>query len=57
MFVRKDDNEESVKERLDVYKKQTAPLIDYYGKQGKLFAVNADLPIEQVFDEILKVVK
>ena len=57
LFVRADDNENSVKERLDVYKKQTEPLIDYYKKQGKLFAINADLPIEQVFDEILKVVK
>lgn len=57
LFIRADDNEESVRERLDVYKKQTAPLIDYYGKQGKLIVVNADLPIEKVFDEIIKVVK
>lgn len=57
LFVRDDDNPTSVKERLAVYKEQTAPLIEYYAQQGKLFPINADLPIEEVFANILKVVK
>jgi len=38
-IIRKDDQPETVLERLDVYHKQTAPLKDYYGKQGKLETV------------------
>lgn len=57
LFIRDDDNTESVKERLTVYKTQTAPLIEYYENQGKLFPIDADLPIEEVFTNILKVVK
>ena len=55
LIVRKDDNHKTVKERLDVYKHQTEPLIDYYGKQGKLINVNGDQPIEKVFEDIVKV--
>lgn len=36
LYQRADDNAETVKARLDTYKSQTAPLIDYYQKQGKL---------------------
>ena len=55
--VREDDNAESVKERLAVYKTQTEPLIEYYAKQGKLLPINADLPIKEVFESIMKVVR
>ena len=57
LFVREDDNPVSVQERLVVYKNQTAPLIDYYAKQGKLFPIDADCSVNQVFANILKVVK
>ena len=46
---------ETVKERLAVYANQTAPLIDYYKKQGKLISVDGDKSITEVFDEIVKV--
>jgi adenylate kinase len=36
LVIRDDDKEDVVKERMIIYHKQTAPLIDYYGKQGKL---------------------
>ena len=55
LTIRKDDNPETVKERLEVYHNQTAPLIEYYGKQGKLVKVNGDQPIDKVFEEIVKV--
>ena len=54
LIIRKDDNPETVKERLEVYQTRTAPLIDYYGEQGKILNVNGDLPIEEVFKEIVK---
>lgn len=57
LTVRADDNPVSVKERLAVYKSQTAPLIDYYGKQGKLFPIDADYSVEEVFANVLKVIK
>lgn len=55
LVIRKDDNPETVKERLAVYAKQTAPLIDYYTKQGKLKSVDGDKSITEVFEQIVKV--
>ena len=57
LITRADDNEQTVKERLSVYQTQTAPLIDYYQKQGKLLTVNGDNAIEDVFAEIVEVLK
>ncbi len=54
LVVRKDDNPETVKERLEVYESSTVPLINYYAKQGKLIDVNGDQSIEKVFEEIVK---
>ncbi len=55
LVTRKDDTPETVKERLAVYQAQTQPLIDYYGKAGKVKDVDGNLPIDQVFAEIEKV--
>lgn len=55
LITRKDDTVETVKERLSVYSKNTAPLVDFYKEQGKLFLVNGNLSINEVFDEIVKV--
>jgi adenylate kinase len=55
LTIRKDDNPETVKERLSVYQKQTLPLIEYYSKQGKLVKVDGNRLITQVFEEIVKV--
>ena len=49
---RKDDNEETFKKRLEVYRDQTAPLIPYYEKQGKLRGVDGMGSIEAVSAEI-----
>lgn len=45
---RADDNPESLKKRLAVYRKDTAPLLDYYRKQGKLETVDGMAPIDEV---------
>ena len=57
LYTRKDDNPVAVRERLSVYEKQTLPLTAYYGEQGKLFRINGDLPVGEVFSEIEKVLK
>ena len=43
--------------RLNVYTASTAPLIDYYEKQGKLVTVNGMNKIEEVFKEITEALK
>lgn len=53
LYQRADDNPETVKSRLDTYFEQTAPLIGYYEKQGKLFTVKCgNMTPAQVFTEI-----
>lgn len=55
LYVRKDDNAEAVKERFTVYANQTEPLISYYKKKNVLKNVDGDKPINEVFEEITKV--
>ena len=43
---RPDDREEAIENRLKVYEKQTAPLIDYYKKKKTLVEVSGDLEVE-----------
>ena len=45
---RSDDNPESLKKRLAVYHRDTAPLLDYYRKQGKVETVDGMAPVEDV---------
>ncbi len=55
LITRKDDNPETVKSRLAVYREQTEPLEEYYSAQGKLVNVDGNKNIEDVFAEIVKV--
>jgi adenylate kinase len=57
LYQREDDKRETVVQRINVYTQQTAPLIDFYKKEGLLFEVNGSLPIEQVTDKLMKIVK
>ncbi len=52
LYTRDDDKEETVKNRLKVYKKQTQPLIDYYDKKGILTTIDGELGAETVFVKI-----
>ena len=52
---RKDDTEETVKERLDIYDSQTQPLIDYYGSRSLLSVVDGTKGINEVFESICKI--
>ncbi|MBF9131465.1 adenylate kinase [Plantactinospora sp. S1510] len=48
LFQRDDDKAETIAERLREYANKTAPLIDYYGAQGKLVGIDATGPVEDV---------
>jgi adenylate kinase len=48
LYQRDDDKAETVAERLRVYSRDTAPLIDYYGAQSKLVGIDATGPVEDV---------
>ena len=53
LYQRKDDNPETVGSRLEVYNAQTAPLIDYYAKQGKILNfTGSEAPASVLFEEI-----
>jgi len=51
---REDDSELTIRERMKTYKKETHPLIEYYQKQGLLAKIDADRDIEEVFEELCK---
>lgn len=55
LIQRDDDNEKSVKNRLDVYNSQTAVLIDYYENKGVLKTIRGEKSPEEVFDQIKEV--
>ncbi|MFL5184206.1 MAG: adenylate kinase [Microvirga sp.] len=50
--VRKDDNPDVFKTRLDAYRKQTAPLSAYYDSKGMLRTVDGMKPIDEVTDAV-----
>lgn len=45
---RKDDNEDTIRRRLEVYREQTAPLINYYKSREKLVTIDGDQSMEEV---------
>ncbi len=56
LVQRPDDREEVIGKRLEVYDAQTKPLIEFYTKDGLLRAVNADAPMDAVFQSIQQAV-
>jgi adenylate kinase len=56
LYQRDDDTEDTIKARLQVYKNQTLPLIEYYKKKNILFTVSGKGSIQDIFDEIIKVI-
>jgi len=55
VYQRADDNEETIKTRMDVYLKNTKPIIDYYEAQGKLRKVDADKDAQEVLEILMGV--
>lgn len=52
LFQREDDNEKTVRNRLEVYARSTAPLIAYYGGQNVLSTIDGDRDVAVVFADV-----
>ena len=52
MYQRSDDNEQTVRNRLEVYERSTAPLIDYYRGSDLLVSVDGDRDVQLVYNDI-----
>jgi adenylate kinase len=50
---RADDQESTIRKRLEVYADQTRPLLDYYRRQGKLVVVPGVGDVKRIFDTIV----
>ncbi len=57
LYQRPDDKEESVRKRLEVYFSETAPLIDYYVKKGKLLEIDGEGGVAEVAQRIKTALK
>jgi adenylate kinase len=53
LIQREDDNEETIGIRLEVYRKNTQPLIEFYRNRGKLTTINAEGEIDVVYERLL----
>ncbi len=51
---RADDNPVTIKQRLEVYHRQTCPLRDYYIAEGKYLPINGNNSIDAIFEDIKK---
>ena len=57
LYQRADDTEETMKNRLSVYKAQTKPLIDYYQAAGLYVEIDGRQAIDKVFDDVVAALK
>jgi adenylate kinase len=53
LIQREDDNEETISNRLDVYREQTEPLVDFYRDRNLLRTVDADGTIDEVYERFV----
>lgn len=56
LLHRTDDNEESVRTRLATYEENTAPLIDYYNRTGRLKKIDGTGEVEEIYQELEKLI-
>ncbi|QNM93444.1 nucleoside monophosphate kinase [Mycoplasma sp. Pen4] len=56
LVQRPDDTPERITHRLDIYKEQTKPLLDYYKAQNELYVVDASVTPEEVAQKVLSIV-
>lgn len=54
---RKDDTEDVIRNRMNVYHEQTHPLMEYYRKQGKFRSVKGVGTIDEIFDSLCEVIQ
>ena len=56
LIQREDDNEETIANRLDVYRENTEPVVEFYRKRNRLETVNAEGTINEVFERLQEAV-
>lgn len=54
LVQRADDREDVIENRLKVYARQTEPLVEHYKSRGLLKVVNADQPVDRVYEEFVR---
>ncbi len=57
IIQRDDDKEETIKKRLEVYKNQTKPLIEFYQQKGNFFQVDGEKEIVDIFSDIKNIIQ
>jgi len=57
LVQRDDDKEEVVRKRLEVYRKQTEPLIEFYQERGIIYKLDAGKGVEELFEEVKGLVR
>lgn len=57
LVSRKDDNEETVVKRLDAYKNQTSPLINFYTEKNIFFEIDGEQAVNKITSEIIKLLE
>ena len=57
LLTRLDDDQDTIIARLDEYRKETLPMIEYYKKKGKFYIVNAGQSKQKVVAEVASIVK
>ena len=54
LFIRDDDREEVIRERLATYERQTKPVADYYERLGRVVTIDGDQPVDEVTARIVQ---
>ena len=54
LIAREDDNEETIKNRLQTYFEQTSPLVDYYSQKGNLYSATVSKSINKMWPDVEK---
>jgi len=57
LYQRADDNTETIKKRLEVFFLETAPLIDYYAREGKLLEIQGEGSMDEITERIIHALK
>lgn len=57
LIIRADDKKETVEKRISVYEDETKPLIQYYEKEGLLISIDGTKPIDEVFEELISLLR
>ncbi len=57
LVIRNDDRLEVIQPRLAAYQEQTRPVVDYYGRTGRLISVDGDRPMDEVTKQIFRIIE